>query len=71
MGALAALVSLGYYLGLIRDAYFETGEASSGERNRPHAAGERAVVFACALPAAVLGALPWLAGLLSGALSGL
>lgn len=59
---LAALVSLGYYLGLVSDMYFE--EARAGEAV-PAASGS-SVVWACAVPAAILGMAPWLIGGLAG-----
>jgi NADH-quinone oxidoreductase subunit N len=70
-GALAALISLGYYLGLIRDAYFEEagGELPQAARGR-HTPSERIVLLACAIPAAVLGLAPWLVSGLSGLLGG-
>lgn len=72
IGGLSALISLGYYLGLIRDAYFEEPsgelpEASAAARHKP---SERLVLLACALPAAVLGLAPWLVGGLAGMLGG-
>ncbi|MDE2040279.1 MAG: hypothetical protein KGO96_02470 [Elusimicrobia bacterium] len=71
-GALAALVSLGYYLALIRDAYFEpaAGQPPPAALRR-HSSGERLVLLACAIPSALLGFFPWLAGGLAGVLSGL
>lgn len=59
---LAALVSLGYYLGLVSDMYFEEARA---EEAVP-ACGGGPVVWACAVPAAVLGMAPWLLGGLAG-----
>lgn len=71
VGALAALVSLGYYLGLIRDAYFEdaTGELPETARSQ-HKPSERLVLLACSIPAAVLGLAPWLVTGLAGLLGG-
>lgn len=70
VGGLAALISLGYYLMLIRDTYFEESEGpASGEVNRAHAPSERLVLLACAIPAAVLGLFPWIVGVLSGVLA--
>jgi len=70
IGGGAALLSLGYYLGLIRDAYFESDEGpASGEVNRAHRPSERLVLLACAVPAALLGLFPWIVGVLSGVLA--
>ncbi|MBI3554373.1 MAG: hypothetical protein HY077_17895 [Elusimicrobia bacterium] len=62
---LAALLSLGYYLGLIRDMYFEESRAPSKTPIEVSAAFS-GVVWACAVPAAVLGLAPWLVGGLAG-----
>ena len=71
-GGLAALISLGYYLGLIRDAYFEdaAGELPEAAAAARHLPSERLVLLACALPAAVLGLAPWLVSGLAGLLGG-
>lgn len=70
VGGLAALISLGYYLGLVRDAYFESGDVpASGEINRAHEPKERLVLLICAIPAALLGLAPWIVGVLSGVLA--
>lgn len=69
-GGVAALISLGYYLGLIRDAYFEepVGELTAAERYK-HTPAERFVLLACALPAAALGLAPFLVSVLQGVLA--
>ncbi len=56
LAGLGALVSLGYYLGLIRDMYFEEGTKPLA--SAPHPA--RAVVLACAIASILLGLMPWL-----------
>jgi NADH-quinone oxidoreductase subunit N len=62
---LAALVGLGYYLGLVSDMFFV--EAGASEAAPPVIAKAGAsVVWACAVPAAVLGLAPWLIGGLAG-----
>jgi NADH-quinone oxidoreductase subunit N len=55
LAALSALISLAYYLGLIRDLWLEEphgGVAASGRGG--------ALVIACAFGALLLGAAPWL-----------
>jgi NADH-quinone oxidoreductase subunit N len=61
-GGVAALISLGFYLGMTRDLWFE---APSGPAPRP---GPGAMlVAACAAGALLLGAAPWLmSGLVGG-----
>ncbi len=59
LAGLAALVSLGYYLSLVRDMYFERVEEGGGE-HEPVPAFEVGVLAACAIPASFLGLLPWL-----------
>ena len=63
-GALAALVALGYYLGLIRAMYLDdpTGAA-------PAVLNRGALVYLCAIPAAVLGVFPWLLSAISRVLA--
>lgn len=63
IGALSALISLSYYLGLVRDLWFEE---SVGEAPEPGAGGP--LVVACAVGILLLGAAPWLMSSLSGAL---
>jgi NADH-quinone oxidoreductase subunit N len=58
IAALAALVSLGYYLGLVRDAYFEEPSRAAPGGDQPAAL----VTAACALGALLLGAAPLLMG---------
>jgi NADH-quinone oxidoreductase subunit N len=68
-GAFAALVSLGYYLALVRDAWFEEPEGELPQAAlAPHTAADRIVLLTCAIPAALLGAAPWIVGGLGGAL---
>jgi NADH:ubiquinone oxidoreductase subunit 2 (subunit N) len=50
---------LGYYLALIRDACLEEPAAELPAPARRHGC-ERVVLWACAVPAAVLGLAPWL-----------
>ena len=57
LAALAALISLAYYLGLVRDLYFEE---TPDFAPRPGGARTRALVLACALGALLLGAAPLL-----------
>ena len=57
VAALSALVSLGYYLALVRDLYFEEPRE---EVPSPGSAYSRILVMACALGALVLGAAPLL-----------
>lgn len=64
---LSALISLGYYLGMIRDMYFEDGSAQEG------ASGKDEPLFAsvlstCAAGSVVLALAPWLLGYLKGAM---
>ncbi|MHB2026829.1 MAG: NADH-quinone oxidoreductase subunit N [Elusimicrobiota bacterium] len=61
LAALAALIALGYYLALVKDLYFED---PTGELAVTPGSG-RAVLWACAVPAAVLGAAPWILTYLS------
>lgn len=63
LAGVSALVSLGYYLALVRDAYFEEPSGSAPEAG-PAAA--RIVVLACALGALALGAAPLLLKGLTG-----
>lgn len=60
VGALAALISLGYYLGLVRDVWFEApGSGPSAEGRRDSAV----VLLACAAASVALGLLaPWALG---------
>lgn len=64
LAGLASLVSLGYYLGLIRDMYLEE---SSGVPLP--AAGSPYLVWICAVPVAVLGLAPWLVSAISRVLA--
>ncbi|MGH9464718.1 MAG: hypothetical protein ACRD0X_03665, partial [Thermoanaerobaculia bacterium] len=52
----ASLVALGYYLGLVRDMYFEAPAAAALPASPP---GWR-VLAACATACVVLGLAPWL-----------
>ncbi len=62
--SLGALLSLGYYLGLIQDMFFE----EAGAPLKASKGAGSSVIWACALPAAVLGLAPWLVASLSGVL---
>lgn len=62
-GALSALISLTYYLGLVRDLWFEE---PVGEAPEPGPGG--ALVVACAVGILLLGAAPWLMSSLAGGL---
>jgi F420H2 dehydrogenase subunit N len=59
VAGVSALVSLGVYLGLVRDLWLEepAGAAPAGERGR-------ALVWGCAAGALLMGAAPWLMGLM-------
>ena len=59
LAGLGRLVSLRYYLGLVRDMYFEAPQEPA-----PKLSEGSVLVFACALPAVLLGLTPWLIGLL-------
>ena len=63
-GAVAALVSLAYYLGMTRDLWFEKAEGPA-----PKPASGSALVVACAVGVLLLGAAPWLISSLSEALT--
>lgn len=54
--ALATLIGLGYYLGIIRDMYFDEPAWRPGETEGGAAMG---LVWVCAVAAASLGVLPW------------
>jgi len=59
LAGLGSLISLGYYLGLIRDMYFESGEGA------PAPAGPGfPVVAGCAAASVLLGLTPWLVGMI-------
>ncbi|MGH9334589.1 MAG: proton-conducting transporter membrane subunit, partial [Vicinamibacteria bacterium] len=64
MAAVATLVALGYYLGLVRDMYFEPAPTVLLAAIAPPS---WRVLWTCALASIVLGILPWL---LSGPGSG-
>lgn len=64
IAALAALISLAYYLGMTRDLWFEEAEGPA-----PEAGGGASLVIACALGVLLLGATPWLMSSFSGALT--
>lgn len=59
LAGLAALISLGYYLGLVRDMYLDKPVVAE---HVPACLFDRMVLTACAVPAALLGLLPWLPG---------
>jgi NADH-quinone oxidoreductase subunit N len=63
LGAVAALVSLGYCLGLVRDLYFEE---AAGAAPAEGGASARVAVLVCALGALALGAAPLLLRGLTG-----
>jgi NADH-quinone oxidoreductase subunit N len=64
-GALSALISLAYYLGMTRDLWFEkAGEPASFKPSYG-----ASLVVACAVGVLLLGAAPWLMSSLSGALT--
>lgn len=62
IGALSALISLSYYLGLTRDLWFEAPRGPE-----PKTAHGGPLVVACAAGVLLLGAAPWLMSWLSGA----
>ncbi|MBI2387573.1 MAG: hypothetical protein HYV14_16425 [Elusimicrobia bacterium] len=64
-GAVSALISLAYYLGMTRDLWFEKADESVSFRPDSGAA----LVVACAVGVVLLGAAPWLMSSLSGALT--
>ncbi|MCM2303573.1 MAG: hypothetical protein NDJ72_02640 [Elusimicrobia bacterium] len=64
-GALSALISLAYYLGMVRDLWFEKADESASFRPA-HGAS---LVVACAVGVLLLGAAPWLMSSLSGGLT--
>ncbi|MEK7389594.1 MAG: proton-conducting transporter membrane subunit [Elusimicrobiota bacterium] len=55
LAATAALISMGYYLGMIKDMWFEEPSGPA-----PVASEGLGVVIACAAAAVLLGAAPWL-----------
>ena len=63
-GAVAALISLAYYLGMVRELWLE---APHGPEPKPGPGGP--LVIACAVGVVLLGAAPWLMSSLSGALT--
>ncbi len=56
LAALSALLALGYYLALLKDLYFEDAPAQMPSLEP---GSGLAVLWACAVPAAILGAMPW------------
>ena len=62
LAGLGALLSLGYYLGMVRDMYFEDASAEAEVPAAPacSALAPRALVAAFAALAVLLGAMPWL-----------
>ncbi|MCX5794890.1 MAG: proton-conducting transporter membrane subunit [Elusimicrobia bacterium] len=66
LAGLGALVSLGYYLGMVRDMYFDEPVVELAAA--PEALAPRALVTALAVCAVLLGLMPWLVdGLWAGA----
>lgn len=63
-GAVSALISLAYYLGMVRELWFE---APQGAEPKPGPGAP--LVIACAVGVVLLGAAPWLMSSLSGALT--
>ncbi len=63
IGALSALISLSYYLGMTRDLWFE---APQGPAPAPRSGAS--LVIACAVGILLLGAAPWLMSSLGGTL---
>jgi len=69
LAAVASIVSLAYYLGLVRDMYFESPEGEPAAAPAPaDAARARLIMLICALGALALGAAPLIYGELSGGL---
>ncbi len=64
IGALSALISLSYYLGMVRELWFEKED---GPARQPGSGAP--LVIACAVGVLLLGAAPWLMSSLSGALT--
>ena len=64
IGALSALISLSYYLGMVRELWFERAD---GPARKPGPGAP--LVIACAAGVLLLGAAPWLMSSLSGALT--
>ncbi len=56
LAALGALLALGYYLALLKDLYFEDAPAQAPALEPGRGL---AVLWTCAVPAAVLGVAPW------------
>lgn len=65
IGALSALISLAYYLGMTRDLWFEKADETVSFRSGPGAV----LVIACAAGVVLLGAAPWLMSSLSEGLT--
>ncbi|HVC09531.1 MAG TPA: proton-conducting transporter membrane subunit [Elusimicrobiota bacterium] len=57
LAALGALLALGYYLALLKDLYFEDAPAAAPQLET---GSGLAVLWTCAVPAAVLGVAPWI-----------
>jgi NADH-quinone oxidoreductase subunit N len=55
LAAVSAVISLGYYLGMVRELWFERPSGAD-----PATAGGASIVIACALGSLLLGAAPWL-----------
>lgn len=64
-GALSALISLAYYLGMTRELWFDRADPSAPA---PKPGRGAALVIACAVGVVLLGAAPWLMSTLGGAL---
>ena len=63
IGALSALISLSYYLGMTRELWFDRADGAA-----PKPGDGAPLVIACAVGILLLGAAPWLMSSLSGAL---
>jgi NADH-quinone oxidoreductase subunit N len=64
IGALSALISLSYYLGMVRELWFDRADGPA-----PKTGPGAPLVIACAVGVVLLGAAPWLMSSLSGALT--
>jgi NADH-quinone oxidoreductase subunit N len=68
IGALSALISLAYYLGMTRELWFDPlPTENGGGTSLPHGSVGPVIVIACAAGVLLLGAAPWLMATLAGA----